>query len=215
MGCRIPKYNLGGFISGAFGSGSSPGFASDLLNIGFNAAGSTMSNGSDFSNTAKSVLSGAGMGASFGPIGMAVGGGLGLLKGLIDIPLRKSRERKDREALQAQRGEQLESMLDQSAELGRRRSVAILQQFPMSGVRSAGYYALGGELASPYYEVEEGEVVQGDDVALEDGSQLASDVYSVGGSSHEYGGTMGSGGDRIFSDRIKVPDSIYEKYRNL
>lgn len=64
--------------------------------------------------------------------------------------------------------------------------------------------ALGGETP---YEAEDGEVIQGNP-QLEDGTQLASDMHEVGGSSHEAGGTVGIGGDRIFSDRLKISSEL-------
>lgn len=62
----------------------------------------------------------------------------------------------------------------------------------------------GGEADGAEYEAEKNEVVQGDDAKLEDGKQVASDMHVVGGDRHEDGGTMGQGGDRVFSDRIQV-----------
>ena len=64
-------------------------------------------------------------------------------------------------------------------------------------------FAKGGNV-TPQYEVEKDEVVQGQDTQLEDGTQLASDLTLVGGERHEDGGTQGSGGDRVFSDRLEV-----------
>ena len=63
-------------------------------------------------------------------------------------------------------------------------------------------YAYGG-MPNPEYEVEEDEMIQGQPM-LEEGQQIASDMYKVGGEKHENGGTDGIGGDRVFSDRMKT-----------
>lgn len=55
----------------------------------------------------------------------------------------------------------------------------------------------GGNL----YEAEKNEVVQGD-AQLEDGKQIARGLHLVGGKTHENGGTLGMGGDRVFSNSI-------------
>lgn len=75
-----------------------------------------------------------------------------------------------------------------------------------------GFYAMGGETREPYfdYEVEDKEVVQGDAIDLEGGKgkKLASDMTVVTGETHEEGGVQGSGGERVFSDRIKPSPSL-------
>lgn len=69
--------------------------------------------------------------------------------------------------------------------------------------------AYGGPLDSPEYEAEGGETVQGNP-QLEQGTQLASDMHQIDGASHEQGGVMGQGGERIFSDRLKVSPILQE-----
>ncbi len=69
-------------------------------------------------------------------------------------------------------------------------------------------FAEGGEVQEPY-EAEKGEVIQGD-AQLEAGTQHASDMHEVGGNTHEQGGTMGVGGNIVFSDRIVVGDQLAE-----
>jgi hypothetical protein len=73
---------------------------------------------------------------------------------------------------------------------------------PMKRIEYIKKFALGG-MPEPEYEVEEGEMVQGQPT-LEQGQQVASDMYSVGGERHENGGTEGAGGERVFSDRLKT-----------
>jgi len=61
--------------------------------------------------------------------------------------------------------------------------------------------AYGGNIGAEY-EVEGNEVVQGVDTQLEGQEQLASDMHKAVGPSHEDGGVLGQGGDRVFSDRL-------------
>lgn len=63
--------------------------------------------------------------------------------------------------------------------------------------------------STPQYEVEQGEVVQGTDTSLEEQTDLASDMTLAGGDTHENGGTMGQGGERVFSDRIPIGENLY------
>lgn len=63
-------------------------------------------------------------------------------------------------------------------------------------------YAYGGQ-PTQSYEVEGNEVVQGQGVQLAGQEQLASDVHRAVGPSHEEGGVDGTGGERVFSDRLK------------
>lgn len=71
--------------------------------------------------------------------------------------------------------------------------------------------AEGGTLAGTpaEYEAESGETIQGNP-QLEAGTQLASDMYQVNGDTHENGGTMGAGGERVFSDRLKISPQLAE-----
>lgn len=70
----------------------------------------------------------------------------------------------------------------------------------------------GGEIANPQYEVEKGEIVQGNPL-LEQSNQLASDMHQVGGETHENGGTNGIGGERVFSDRLKISPELLQILR--
>ena len=63
-------------------------------------------------------------------------------------------------------------------------------------------FADGGEL--PQYEVEGGEVVQGD-AQLQSSKKIASDLHHVTGATHEEGGVVGQGGERVFSNRLNIP----------
>jgi hypothetical protein len=81
----------------------------------------------------------------------------------------------------------------------------------LAGMSTArGFYAKGGETNTYDYEVEDKEVIQGEGVELEGGKgkELSSDMTVVDGELHEEGGVQGSGGERVFSDRIKPSPSL-------
>lgn len=62
------------------------------------------------------------------------------------------------------------------------------------------------QTVNPEWEAEGGETVQGD-ANVEQSTPVASDMQQITGPSHEQGGVMGSGGDRIYSDRLQIsPD---------
>lgn len=65
-------------------------------------------------------------------------------------------------------------------------------------------YAQGTENPNDQYEVEKNEIVEGNDTQLAEGQQLSSDMHKVGGNTHENGGTVGQGGERVYSDRSYV-----------
>lgn len=88
----------------------------------------------------------------------------------------------------------------------------------LAGMSTArGFYAKGGDTNSYDYEVEDKEVVQGTGVDLEGGKgkELASDMTVVEGELHEEGGVQGSGGERVFSDRIKPSSSLVKVVTKL
>ena len=63
-----------------------------------------------------------------------------------------------------------------------------------------GYYAQGGAVEGQY-EAEKGEVALGD-AQFEQAKELAPGIQEIGGKSHEEGGTMGQGGNFIFSNKL-------------
>lgn len=212
---RKPKYGLGASLTSLLGKGTQAGSMGDFLNVGLPAIASQIPEGKgDVDLLGRNVLSGVGMGAAFGPIGMAGGALFGGIKSLLDIGMRNKMERRRQEELRKNRSLQNEAQIDQQLELDKRRSVAAFQQFPAQGIQSAGYYSLGGSLV-PQYEVEQGEVVQGYGVQLEDGRQVASDMHLVDGQKHSQGGTDGAGGDRVYSDRLYVSDELYQRLKNI
>ena len=89
------------------------------------------------------------------------------------------------------------------------RSKGILDNYPTKGVQGS-FYAKGGGIANPQYEVEHNEVIVGDDVQLTGGKQIASNIHKVIGKTHDQfnpntvngTGEDGSGGEFVFSDRL-------------
>lgn len=73
----------------------------------------------------------------------------------------------------------------------------------------------GGKTFTPQYEVEKGEVVQGKDTILEDGKNIASDLKLVEGETHEQGGTKGAGGERVYSDHLKINSTLKDTLNKL
>jgi hypothetical protein len=68
-----------------------------------------------------------------------------------------------------------------------------------------GYYAKGG-LLKPEYEAEKGEIAIGNP-QLEYSEEIAPGVHKVGGESHENGGTLGSGGEFMFSNDVMLDNN--------
>lgn len=69
-------------------------------------------------------------------------------------------------------------------------------------------YDNGGDVDPSTYEAEGGETVQGEGAQVEQSTSLASDMQQINGPSHEQGGVMGQGGERIFSDRLKISSTL-------
>lgn len=85
----------------------------------------------------------------------------------------------------------------------------------MKGFRKGGFlpcYAKGGPIGN--YEVERDEVVQGN-AQLEDATGIASDLQVVNGATHEGGGVQGVGGERVFSDSMKIGDELATVLKDL
>lgn len=133
-------------------------------------------------------------------IGPALSAGVSLLSGGLNTfdafgDKRREREEQERKMEEARKlqEKQLKTIQDS----------AQLKQYPTQGVATYSMYKYGG-VPNAQYEVEKGEVIQGNNVELEQGNQLASDMHSVGGESHENGGTEGKGGERVYSDAMKI-----------
>lgn len=70
------------------------------------------------------------------------------------------------------------------------------------------FYQSGGGIKPPQYEVEQGEVIDGGQPqAAGRGNMrpIAEETHVVEGATHENGGVQGSGGERVFSDHLKIP----------
>lgn len=96
------------------------------------------------------------------------------------------------------------------------RSKGVLGNYPTKGSQGS-FYAKGGGIDNPQYEVEHGEVVVGDDVQLTGGKQIASNLHKVVGKTHDQSnpntvngtGEDGSGGEFVFSDRIGIGNKTF------
>lgn len=159
------------------------------------------------SNTDVAIDAGLGMLENIPGIGGAVAGGLKLGKQLLGgLGLF------GKTADQVNAEETFKRQEEIAKETARRTKTindqAVIKTYPTNGVGVTGFYKKGGVLNAKY-EVEKDEVVQGTDIQLEEGTKVASDVIKVGGAKHEDGGTEGKGGERVYSDSIKItPDLV-------
>lgn len=186
-----PKYANGAFINdnaGAIGMGT--GFVGDMLSAQGGAGG-----------IAGGVLKGVGAGAAAGLPGMVIGGLTGLVGGIFG----NAQKKKEEEAKKLQMENYQKSYLENTSRTN-------LAGYDTYGVNKS-FYAKGG-LIEGDYEVEKGEVIQGNPV-LEEGQELSSDMFLVGGNSHEQGGTEGMGGERVFSDRLHLDKDTIAAFKTL
>lgn len=161
------------------------------------------------------ALSGAATGASLGTaifpgIGTAIGAVGGAVVGYVASD---SKERKQREQQQSI----LEANRKQQEKLFKINDQSILAQHDPYGTPNISYYPYGGIIdlkEGADYEVEGDEVVQGQ-ASLESSTPIASDLQVAEGPTHDGGGVLGSGGERVFSDRSKVDNDIIELLSNL
>lgn len=149
------------------------------------------------------VSSGASVGSMFGPVGTIVGGTVGAIAGLFkgnkaederDAALRKQRQREQNARLLAQE----------------KQDRANLSLYDVNGIPEYNFFAKGGVIGNPDYEVEGQEIVQGAGIELDNQKDIASDITKAVGPSHENGGVGGQGGERVFSDRVEVSPFIRE-----
>ena len=200
-------------------SSSTNAIQNGAVGLGFLASGIDSFNNSDNPDTSLStvsgVLKGAASGASIGSIipgwGTAIGGVIGGVVGGISANKQANRQRN-------QYQENLRNKNNAMKSYFTTQSNAMLASYPTNGVQgSYGYFKYGGCVMpkygmggnqEPQYEVEKDEVVQGSDVSLQKGKQIASDMHKVEGNTHEQGGTLGSGGERVFSNRLLITDDL-------
>jgi len=182
-----------------------------LITRGSNELGNSLdesiggTTGAVLGNTVKYTGAGAEIGSAIGgPVGALAGAGIGAATGLIT----GFAEGDDKKRVLKQEANENANAI--ASNLKNRYNEALLSGFKPKGNQAVSYFRKGGYLKyasggfTPEYEVENGETVQGNDTSLEDGKQLSSDMMLVRGNSHEQGGTMGAGGDRVFSDRLKI-----------
>lgn len=198
------KLKAGGFTptTTTDGIGSAAGALAPMADLIFpeNSVGGAAATG---------ALSGASTGAAFGPIGMGVGavigGGIGALN--------QSKINKDKRALEAKQKAEFERAVYMQKG---QEDVANLQNYAGGYGRGVQNYSSfmkdGGKITKPEYEAEKGEVVQGKNIQLEEQTNLGNDLVKVEGRKHEQGGTMGKGGEKIYSDSIKPNNETMEYF---
>lgn len=193
-GGRLPmKYEEGGFLknnSGVIGAGAEAlaGFIPQDTGAGRVGGG---------------ILKGASAGAALGPWGIAGGALVGGAMSLFNEKAIKRQEAKD-----------AENKLNYNNQMTSNISNQNLAGYEQYGL-GTDYYAKGGniiDLDPSQYEVEKGEVIQGQP-QLEEGQKLSSDMHLVGGDKHEQGGTDGVGGERVFSDRLKLDKTMNKAFK--
>ena len=140
------------------------------------------------------TASGIGAGATFGPIGGIVGGGLGLLTGILGHSKEKKAE---------------EQMLRQQEEM--KQNILLARKEQISSAQQAGNLMVGNEYAPTF--AQGGIVYGGNDAELEGGEVtkapgLYGSLTKVIGPSHKYGGVPVSAeeGTRVFSKDLGFAD---------
>lgn len=146
------------------------------------------------------VMQGISAGAALGPWGMAGGAVLGGVQALLGNAKMKREEEIRLQQNKIQNG-QAETNI----------SKVNLAGYNVNGQGTA-YYAKGGKPYINGYEAEKGEIVEGN-ADLAESTKLASNLHLVGGNKHEQGGTDGVGGERIYSDRLKLDKEMADLFK--
>lgn len=211
------KYKFGGFTptDTTTGMGGIAGMGSGLL-----AALPTPEGKSGVGKAAASgALAGIGMGASFGPIGMAAGAVIGGLTGLF-------KRKKEHEAEQEQARMLAEQKRTTMKQTRYNQDAGSIGLFPTDGIEGVNNYytALGGFPASQY-EAEDGEVITyegggftggGEPTAFNDVlNNLSSGMSVIDGNSHAQGGEMIQGGEFVFSKKMKSTKELAADLNNV
>lgn len=152
--------------------------------------------------------SGAVAGAKYGPWGAVAGGALGTIGGIF-------KQKAQEDAINAQKLKQIQDSNTQRELTNRYKDQSTIASYGMYGTSDYSFFAKGGLINPNSYEVENNEVVQGEDVTLEGQQKLSSDMTLAKGATHENGGVDGVGGERVFSDRIPVDSSIRDLISSL
>ena len=201
----------------AIKSGNAGAAKLNLLGTGLGAAGNfitTLGEGDDarpddpysFTDGLGSVLSGAGQGAMFGPVGMAVGAALGLGKSIF------THHKDKNEFIQAQE-EAKEERARMNEDQARNFSEQVLSTYNQEGMAGGSYYTYGGPVD---YETEKNEVIlagpNDPPIAIGQGTykQKSTNLYEGRGPSHAMGGIPTKGATEPFVDQMgQMQDSPY------
>ena len=195
------------------------------------AMGNLVQSESKWGTTAKGALQGAEAGAVLGAYGMVAGAAIGGAYGYFSNNSGNVADEQKRKAVDEKAGIQLRTANDRLTQLEgagyQKQGNQYTKMFSYGGKIYKGvemnyendnkkgspatkigskyksYLTNGGEV-NPEYEVEHNEVVQGDDTKLEGQNDIASDLTVADGERHENGGVKGEGGERVFSDRLKL-----------
>lgn len=144
-------------------------------------------------NVLKNVGTFASIGSAAGPIGTAVGAGIGLIKGLVDTSKQKREEKRLKHVEDGNR--YLDSLNRYSARAGSDSTLA-------QGVQGNEYFANGGSLLAKYIKR------RADGGSL---STLSSDTVEVKGPSHAQGGVKLGTGDEVEGGETIKGDYVLSK----
>lgn len=212
----LRKYRVGGLTPAQLNGVSMAGTLGAGLLDKATTSTSTDVNGVEYqtqdagSAALSGAMKGASMGAALGPWGALAGGVVYGAYGAITA-------NKQNKEVEAKKATALNEANINAEKLGQdnltaARAMGFNSKGGYSSIyRKGGYiskYPEGGAIPNPEYEVEGEEVVQGHDTQLEGQEQLASDMHKAVGPTHENGGVMGAGGERVFSDRISVSPTL-------
>jgi hypothetical protein len=169
--------------------------------------------GTDFGAFASGAGMGASMGAAFGGVGVGVGALLGGTASLLQ------RQDEKRRAAELKR-QQEEAKRKAEFNVRKGRQYDLNNRFNVDGMNVPGFYAKGGNTSSSYL-AEGGETIQhnpSDTPKTFNGNlqQLSSDISEIRGPSHESqsGGVLMQGGERIFSDQIKLSKEAIKYFKS-
>ncbi len=205
---RRRKYQTGGFNSNWSGSPYM-----QLGSIAGNSIIDAIEGGKQTSagTIGKSILSGAGAGAMFGPLGAGIGAGYGAITGIINNNKRKDaeEERKRLEAEQRSREDINRKQLLIS------NSNSILNEFPTEGIANNGFAYGGIKNSKMPYPIDNSSK-----------KQLSTDAAVYDGKKHENGGIKLEDGSeiedneviqkqKVYSDRLNPSESILNDIKSL
>lgn len=228
---NIPQYGLGAFLKSAEGSYGA------ISTVGAGIAGlSTAGEPNGFKSFIGGAGSGAALGSQLGSIVPGIGTVIGAVGGgIIGGVLGLSKGKKDKRELEKQKLLEEKRLEENEDRAEMQRSKGVLNNYPTQGVQGVNIfgktyakggtvkskklsipnYALGG---SPDYLAEGDEVIEYDQsnppMTYGNGevNQLSSSLGSINGESHngENGGVAMSGGEKIYSDRLKPSKELKE-----